>query len=165
MGVNDPDWAQIGSTPFYAYKFAINDACWFSYHIPHDIVPDTSVPIYFHTHWISDGTETASVRWEYTYMYARGFGQDVFDTSGVTTFSEQAASGVAFKHEVTESPSQFIANLNEPDGVVYCRVRRVANTDSPQVDNTDGIYLLTADIHYQSTNIGTASKRPGFYIG
>lgn len=86
VGANDPDWTQIGSSPFFAYKFSINDACWFSYHVPHDIVvPDSN--IHFHSHWVSDGTQTASVRWEYTYMYARGFGQDTFNTAGTTVYS------------------------------------------------------------------------------
>ena len=163
VGAADPTWAQIGTSAFYAYKFDLNDSVFLTMHVPHDYVPDTD--IFFHAHWLSDGTETASVRWEYTYMYARGFSQDAFNTSGTVVYSEEGAAGVAYTHHVTESDAVTVANLDEPDGIVYYRIRRVANTDSPQVDNTDAVFLLTSDIHYQSSNLGTVNKAPRFYIG
>ena len=155
QGVNDPDWTQIGSGPFYAYDFGVNDQCWFVFHIPHDIVP--AVPIHLHVHWLTDGTNTNPVRWEFTYSYSRGFSQDNFDADGTTATAESAAAGSAYRHMVTETDQLTIAGLDEPDGLVLCRVRRVANGAT---DNTDGIFLLTADVHYQSTNRGTWNKSP-----
>lgn len=168
VGAADPDWAQIGTSPFYAYKFAVNDQCWFVYHVPHDIVPNPQggyTPIFFHTHWISDGTQTASVRWEYTYTYQKGFSQGAFDVTGTSVYSEESAAGVAYTHHVTETDACNVDGLEEPDGLIVCRIKRVVNTDSPAGENTDDIFLLTADIHYQSTNLATVNKSPYFYLG
>jgi hypothetical protein len=161
-GASDPTWAQIGATgPFRGYKFAVGDECWMAFHIPHDIVPNTD--IYFHTHWIPDGTDTNSVKWQFTFAYARGFDQDAFDMdAGTVVTSEQAGPGVAYQHMVTESTATTVANLDEPDGMIYCHIERVTNGGT---DNTDDIFLLTADIHYESTSHATLGKAPNFYTG
>jgi hypothetical protein len=157
VGANDPAWTQIGSGPFYGYKFIVNDQCWFVYHIPHDIADDT---VYFHSHWISNGTSTATVKWEYVYSYAKGFNQAAFNTTGTTVYSEEAASGTAYQHMVTETAGATISGLTEPDGLIIARVRRVTNGGT---DNADNIYLLTADLHYLSNSQATPGKAPNFY--
>lgn len=161
VAATDPAWAQIGSSPFYAYKFDIGDKVWFSYHVPHDIVPNQ--PIFFHAHWISDGTSTNAVTWQWQYMYAKGFDQANYAVAGTTITAEQAASGTAYRHMVTETDEVSISGLSEPDGIIYVCLTRVANTTSPQSNNANGIFLLTADIHYQSTDACTANKAPNFY--
>lgn len=167
----DPTWAQIGSSDFYAYQFAVADYVWQPFHIPHDIVPGSA--FHFHAHWLSDGTSTNAVTWEFKYAYAKGFNQQPFDValsnspltnSGVVTASE-AASGTAHQHMVTETDAVTIPDLTEPDGIIYVRLGRVNNATSPIANNTDGIFLLTADIHYQSTNMATKQKAPNFYAG
>jgi hypothetical protein len=166
-GSTDPDWARIGSTgPFYAYKFAVNDVCWMAFHIPHDILPGSA--IHFHAHWTSDGTNAAVVKWQWQYAYAKGFNQSVFDvdlaespqTNAGTITAQEAASGVAYRHMVTESIAVTLPGLTEPDGIVYCAIKRITNG---AVNNTDGIFLLTSDIHYQTTNVATINKAPDFY--
>jgi len=157
-GANDPTWSQIGTSAFYAYQFAVNDECWFAFHVPHDFVPNSLV--HFHTHWIPDGTDVNPVKWQFDYMYARGFNQDAFAVAGTTITAEEAGPGVAYQHMVTESDGQQIANLDEPDGIIYCRVARITNG---AVENTDAIFLLTADLHYQTTNGATYNKSPNFY--
>jgi hypothetical protein len=167
-GPTDPSWSQIGSTAFYAYDFSLNDQCWMAFHIPHDIVPDSDV--YFHTHWLPDGTNTNTVKWQYTYSYAKGFNQAAFDmglvnspltNAGIVT-AEEAGPGVAYQHMVSETAAVSIAGLSEPDGIVYVNVQRITNGGT---NNTDGIFVLTSDIHYQSTGIGTAGRTQptGFY--
>ena len=160
VGATDPAWTQIGSGPFSAYAFALNDVCWMAFHVPHDIVPNTD--IHLHTHWLSDGTDTEAVRWEYTYTYAKGFNQAAFDTTGTTVTAEEAASGTAYQHMVTETAAITISGLSEPDGIVYVRIRRVTNGGT---DNTDTIFMLTSDVHYQSTDQSTFGKAPNFYTG
>ena len=160
VGATDPVWTQVGTTAFSAYAFAVNDVCWINFHVPHDIVPNGL--IHFHTHWFTDGTNTAIVKWQFDYCYARGFNQDAFNVaSPVTITAEQAGPGVAYQHMVTESTGQQIADLDEPDGIIQCKVTRLTNGT---VDNTDNIFLLTADLHYQSTNQGTYNKAPNFYL-
>ena len=158
VGSNDPPWSQIGTSVFYAYKFAVNDEVWIPYHIPHDLVPNTA--IYFHAHWLPDGTNVQPVKWEFSYIYARGFDQDNFSIPGTTVTAQEAPPGTAYRHMVTETAAVTIANLDEPDGIIYTRCRRITNGGT---DNANGIFLLTADVHYQSTNLATKQKAPNFY--
>jgi len=158
VAATDPDWAQIGTSVFYAYKFAVGDYVWFVFHVPHDIVPGADV--HFHAHWTSDGTNTEVVKWEWIFMYAKGFNQANFDVGGTTITAEEAAAGSAYRHMVTESAAVSISGLTEPDGIIVARVRRVTNGGT---DNTDGIFLLTSDIHHQTTDQSTIGKAPNFY--
>ena len=165
----DPDWTRIGSTNFYAFAFAVGDFVWQPFHVPHDIVPGTQ--IHFHTHWIPSSTSTAAVTWQFDYMYAKGFNQAAFDpayalsplvNSGVVT-ATSAGPGVAYQHMVTETAAVTIPGLTEPDGIIYVRVARINNATSPIANNPNTIFLLTSDIHYQSTNLATKQKSPDFY--
>lgn len=159
LGATEPAWGQIGSGSFFGYNWAVNDVCWIDYHIPHDIAPDE--PIHFHAHWISDGTDTNIVKWEWSYTYAKGFNQGAFDlTTGTVITAEEAASGTAGQHMVTETAAVTISGLDEPDGMIKVRLRRVTNGGT---ENTDNIYMNVADVHYKSTNLGTISKAPNFY--
>ena len=163
VGVADPTWAQIASGPFYAYKFAVNDNCWFCYHVPHDIVPGTD--IHFHVHWIHDGTgsnPTEPVKWEFTYAYALGFNQAAFDMdTGTTINAETTPAATAYQHYVTETAAVSIATLTEPDGLIYCSIKRITNGGT---ENDAGVFMLTSDVHYQSPGLlSTPGKAPGFY--
>ena len=161
VGATDPVWTQIGSTPFSAYAFAVNDVCWMTYHIPHDIVPNSQ--LFFHAHWLTDGTDANIVKWQWEHCYAKGFNQAAFNVASATTVTtEEAASGTAYQHMVTETVGQTIAGLSEPDGLVMVKITRLTNGGS---ENADGIFLLTADVHYQSTGQATYGKAPDFYLG
>jgi hypothetical protein len=154
----DPTWTVVDGGPFSAWAFSVGDTVWISYHIPHDIVPSTD--IHFHTHWMPDGTDTNNVKWEYTYTYAKGFDQEAFNTTGTAVTSEEAGPGTAWQHMVTESAAVTISGLTEPDGIIYVRLKRDTPTGGA---NSDTIFVLTADIHYRSTNYGTLGKAPDFY--
>lgn len=161
VGATDPVWTQMGTSVFYAYAFDINDVCWINYHVPHDIVPNGL--IHFHTHWITNGTSTNTVKWQFEYTYAKGFNQAAFGVASPTTITvEEAASGTAYQHMVSESDGQQISGLTEPDGIIQTKITRLTNGGS---ENGDTVYLLTADLHYQSTNAGTYAKAPNFYTG
>jgi len=163
VGASDPTWSQFGAGPFYDYAFALNDECWFNYHIPHDILPYGHADhqgIHFHVHWYQSGTNVNPVKWQFTYAYALGFNQGAFDSTGTVITAEQVAPGVVGQHMVAETAAISITDLTEPDGIIKCHIKRIANGAT---DNTDTIYVPTADVHYQSTNIGTIGKAPGFY--
>ena len=160
VGATDPVWTQIGSSSFYGYAFALNDVAWFNFHVPHDIVPNSL--IHFHAHWITDGTQTNSVKWQWEYMYAKGFNQAAFNVTGTTVTAEEAASGTIYQHMVTETTGQQISGLTEPDGIIQVKITRLTNGGT---NNTDEVFMLTSDIHYQSTNQGTYGKAPDFYLG
>lgn len=157
VAATDPTWTQIASSPFSAYAFAVNDFVWFVWHIPHDYLPGSEC--YLHAHWLVDGTDAATVKWEWTYMYAEGFNQQNYNVTGTVITAEQAAAGTAYRHMVAETAA-IDMGIDEPDGVIYARLRRVTNGG---VDNADTVFLITSDVHYQSTNIGTINKAPSFY--
>jgi hypothetical protein len=161
VGASDPAWSQISSSAFYAYKFAVNDQVWVQWHIPHDYVLGT--PLYFHAHWTRDGTNMNPVKWEWTFADARGYGTGKFnfDTPTVVTAAE-IPHVEKYAHEITETEATSPTSYVEPDAILSCRIRRVANGGT---DNTDGIFLLNADCHYQSHGNPTPYKRPDFYSG
>jgi hypothetical protein len=159
-GANNPTPTIIGSGPFYAYGFDYTpqeDECRITFHIPHDIVPST---IYFHTHWMTDGTDTNTVKWELTYTFAKGFDQEAFSTTGTTIYIEQAGPGTAYQHMVSESDAVTIPAMTEPDGLVLLHLKRI---DNGGTNNADTVYLMEADIHYLSTNKATHARQPDFY--
>ena len=168
----DPTWAQVASTDFYAYKFGIGDYVWQTAHIPHDIVPGSD--IHFHVHWFpataTSPMSTNAVTFEFEYVYAKGFNQQAFDfalsspasNSGIVYCTDNAPT-VLYQHMVTETAAVTLPDLTEPDGLVHYRVQRVNNQTSPIADYTGDVYILTTDIHYQSTNLATVGKAPSFY--
>ena len=160
-GATNPTWTIIGSGPFYAYAFGYTptqDEAYITFHVPHDIVPGSD--IFFHIHWMTDGTETNTVKFECTYTFAKGFDQEAFDTSGTTFNLEEAAPGTAYQHMVTESNAITIPGLTEPDGLILVHFKRVTNGGT---NNADTVYVLEADLHYLSNNMGTLNKAPNFY--
>ena len=171
--VTDPAWAEIGSTGFYAHTFAINDEVWFGVPLPHDIVPGSAIR--FHTHWCPNITSGNFVTWSWLYAYAKGFNQATFDfalaTSPLTAAANtvtatQAAGGATspqttYKHMVTRSAD--VAIDAEPGGLIYVRQRRVANATSPEANFAGTVYVLSAGIQYQSTNMATIQATPDFY--
>lgn len=156
-GPTDPNWAQIGSGPFYAYDFAVNDQVWIGFHIPHDYAIGTDV--YLHAHWLPDGTNANSVKWQFKYTHAKGHNQANFSATGTTVTAEEAPPGSAYRHMVTETAGVTISGV-EPDSIIYVNITRITNGGT---DNTDGIFLMLSDIHYQSTGITTPNKAPSFY--
>ena len=158
LGATDPDWAAIGGSVMSAFKFSLNDTCWIPFHIPHDYAPGTDV--HFHVHWLSDGTDTTNtVKWQFDYMFAKGFGQEAYPIASLPTAvtAEQASAG-QYYGMVTETAAVTI-DL-EVDGILYVKVTRITNGAT---DNSDGIFVLTSDVHYQSTNMTTPNKAPNFY--
>lgn len=158
-GANNPNWANIGGN-FWGYNFDIGDECFMAFHVPHDYIPSTD--IYFHTHWLTKNTDTTNeVWWQFEFMYAKGFDQEAFNTAGVTPTPAKQASGAQFQHMVAETAAVTIAALTEPDGIIYTRVSRVTN-GATDVANGQ-VFLLTADIHYESDSQATLNKAPNFY--
>ena len=171
----DPSFTQVGSTAFRFYRFAIDKLVWINFHVPHDLyVPPTgNASVFFHTHWfVDDSASPASgtCTWEWTYAYAKGFNQEAFDfslanspltTANVVTATQ--ATGVPFQHMVTETAEVEIPGLTEPDGIICCSLKRISNGTSPLNELSSNPFVITTDLHYRSTNIGTAGKAPDFY--
>jgi len=159
-GSTDPNWSVINGTAFSAYEFSVGDKCWMSFHLPHDYAKGTDV--YLHVHWLPDGTDTDDVKWEFTYAYAHGHNQAAFDFGSPTTVSvteDMSGHTTQYQHYVSETAAITISNC-EPDGVIEVMIERVTNGGT---NNSDDIFVLTADVHYQSTGVPTLNRAPNFY--
>ena len=157
-GANNPTWSQIGTSALYGYKFAVGDELWMNFHLPHDYILGTD--IFFHVHWLPDGTNANSVKWQFEYAYAKGHNQAAYNIGSTTTVTaEQTVGGTQYQHYVTETTAQTITGL-EPDGMIMVHISRITNSG---FDNTAGIFMQTADVHYLSNNLGTINRSPDFY--
>jgi hypothetical protein len=160
FGANQPTEGVISASPFTGWAFAINDWMTFQYHVPHDYVKGTKV--YVHVHWLQDGTDTDPVKWQFDITAAKGHQQSAFDMTNYTTISVQQSYQGQHVHMVAEvSDADALRSEElEPDALVLVRVTRITNGGT---DNTDNIYLLMSDIHYESNNNPTPQKQPDFY--
>ena len=148
-----------------AYKFAVGDLCYHTFHMPHDWAFGTD--LYIHAHWShgSGATPTANdVTWEFECSWAKGFDQAVF-TSPVTCSATLAANTTALTHMISEvqltaaspSASQIDTDILEVDGLFIVRTRLAANASG------EDPFLHTVDLHYQSHSLATKNKAPNFY--
>jgi hypothetical protein len=158
-GAANPVLTQIGTSPIYAMKWAVNDKIYLYMSMPHDYTIGTN--IYFIVNWFSDGTSTNTVVWQLTYYFARGNAQDAFALGGAGTVISitQAPTGTAYTHMTAESAAITIANL-EPDAMIIAELKRVTNGGT---DNTNGIFAIESSIAYQSNTPGTKNRNPNFY--
>lgn len=153
-GVNDPTWETF-ITNISAYRFGINDECWFYIHLPHDYKWGT--PIYPHVHWSTVSATTANLTWNITYSYARGYGIDAFPATSSISIT-QAGSGVANRHMIAEPAegSGITLSTAEPDGLLLMRLKLTANSQP-----TDP-FVFFCDLHYYSDGTLTHERNRSF---
>ncbi len=156
---NAPTWTAFGPSAIcYAWAFGINDHIQLDgFHINHDIKRGSK--IYPHVHWTTDGTDTNTVKWELSLTYAKGHNQEAFPADVQVTV-EQAGSGTAWQHMVTEVIDNDAILAPEPDTLIVMDVKRVTNGGT---ENTDAVFGLFVDLHYQMERTGTLNKSPDFY--
>lgn len=139
-------------------SFAVGDYVFSQpFHINHDMKPGGQA--FFHVHWSTNGTSTATVKWEISIMRALGHNQANFGAPIVIEL-QQAAHGSAWRHMITEASAAQVITMVEPDELLLATVRRVTNGG---VDNADAVFALTADLHYEMDRRGTPGKAPDFY--
>ena len=158
----DPDWTQVGTSPFWAYKADVGDKVWVFFHVNHDYVPGSE--IYLHVHWMSGGTDTTNqVKWTLSYGIAKGHNQASggdFPIASPTTVSVDDAPGGQYRHMISETATSITVTNAEVDSLIWVQVERVTNGAT---ENTDDIFLLTVDCHYQASRFATPNKAPDFY--
>ena len=159
-GASVPTWTLLQNGLYaYAFSAAAMNEVWVSFHIQHDYQPGTM--FYPHVHWTTAGVNAGVCRWGIEYSFARGYAADVFPAS-TTIYLEQAATGVAYKHMITEAvegAGVLIPTL-ETDGILLTRVFR----DGGHVNDTltDVAFGLFVDIHYQSDGMLTNERNRTF---
>lgn len=138
--------------------FDLNDYCFVGpLHINHDAKPGGLA--YIHVHWSTNGTSTATVKWQFEMMRAKGHNQANFGAPTIITL-EQAAAGTAWRHMIAEVPIGDALTLTEPDELILLTVKRITNGGT---NNTDAVFGLCVDLHYESDRHATVNKAPNFY--
>lgn len=161
LGAADPTYAVYGTTPLRGFQFSATtmQEVFIVYHVPHDWVPGTD--IFFHAHWSNAAAtpSTGDVVWKFDYSFAEGFDQAEFPAVSTVSVT-QTCPATQYRHMVAETTGVSIPSM-EVDGLLLVRVYR----DAANVADTctDPVFLHTADIHYQSTNMATVNKAPSFY--
>jgi len=137
-------------------QFALDDYAFVgALHIDHDIKPDSD--LFLHVHWSTDGTSTDTVKWEFQVMQAKGHNQENFPAPTVITI-EQAGQGTAWRHMIAEVATAI--TIAEPDELLLVTLRRITNGAT---DNSDGVFGITVDAHYQSDRGASLNRTPDFY--
>jgi hypothetical protein len=127
------------------------------FHTGHDIKPNGKA--YTHVHWSTDGSDTRPVKWEFQISRALGHQQAYFSAE-TSVFISQPAFGGAWRHMIAEVPESSAITLLEPDELILVTLRRVTNGVD---DNTDKVFALLVDFHYESDRDTTPNKAPNFY--
>lgn len=160
VGVNAPTWKTFnGGIQAYAFSASTMNEMWVTIHVQHDYAASTVV--YPHLHWSTTGTDTGVCRWVIEYSYARGYSADTFPAAS-TLVLEQAASGQALRHMITESPEGSGLSITnfEPDGILMMRLYRdAAHVNDTLTDESFGLFL---DIHYRSDGFLTRERNRPF---
>jgi len=178
IGLNSPDWGwrdligavsprtvgaktptlDVFRSPIRAYRFKLNDVVDFMYHLPHDYVPNS--PLYVHVHWSHTGTAiSGNIEYTHNHTYAKGHQQAVFPAATELVQTVVATDTPQYQHVISEVELDIAPSLIEPDGMI---IAKLEVTGLPTITGGN-LFVLFADIHYQSTNIGTVSKSPDFY--
>lgn len=141
------------------YAFALNDYVWLSpYHVNHDIKPDGTSKAYIHVHWTTNGTQTNTVKWELHIQRALCATGNFGAPTMISV--EEAASGVAYRHMVTEVSLVDALTLTEPDELILVSLRRVTNGGT---NVTDSVFGLMVDFHYETAQDSTPNKAAPFW--
>ena len=161
IGVPDdhkPEVAPFGTSGLRReLAFKVDDYAFCqAFHINHDV--KVNGKCYIHIHWTSSGSDVNTVKWEFQISRALGHDQAYFSAES-KYFVEQAPHG-AWRHMIAEVSDEDAITLIEPDELLLVTVRRVTNDAT---ENTDTIFGLTVDLHYEADRDSTVSKSPDFY--
>lgn len=177
VGATDPAY-NVYRGGIRGYQFAVNDEVFIEFHMPHDWAFGTD--LHLHMHWSQNKTTKAgaasgnvtggTVTWGAEVSYAKGHQQAAF-AAPITFTVQQTAETTQYYHHIAEgqlsagtpSASQLDTDNLEVDGVLLVRIYLSANAMTVDAGAVPAPFLHFADIHYQSTCIGTKDKAPDFY--
>lgn len=169
VGLRDPAW-NVFRNGIRQYQFDVLDECWQVFHIPHNFRYGTDLHI--HAHWAHAATTVTggSVTWGFEVTYSKGHQQAAFPAT-VTRTVTQNANATQYFHMIAETQitdefpdgTQIQKFDVEVDGLILVRTFLSANNMTVSSGQPPSPFLLTVDIHYQSTDVGTKNKAPDFY--
>lgn len=146
----------IGAYTRREFAFSVGNYLYAQpFHINHDMKVGGNA--FLHVHWTTNGTNTNPVRWRFDLVRAKGHNQQAFTVvAGIEV--TQAASGIAYQHMIAEATTPLI--ITEPDELILVTLTRIANGAT---ENTDTVFGLMVDIHYETNRHSTPNKSPNFY--
>lgn len=139
------------------YAFSIGDYVELDFHVDHDYWPGSLAMV--HVHWTTDGTQTNSVKWQLEYTLAKSHNQGNYPIDTVLTL-EEAAHGTAWRGMTTEDATGI--SILEPDTLIHMKLSRITNGGT---NNTDAVFGLFVDFHYQTSQFATPYRSPNFFTG
>ena len=161
---------QVVRTNARAYAFAAGDSIDTIFHIPHDYVEGTDVSI--HVHWTHSGTSiSGSLVLTHDFTYQSAYGTGIFPvdkTLTQTILTPSIALIPQFSHRSdsvplsVKIPTASLLGTNELRRGGMMLVKTTATT-IPTIAGSAVInrpYLLSVNLHYQSSGSGTTTPRP-----
>lgn len=158
---NQPVYQPFGPSGLrHEMAFEVGDYAFAKpFHVNHDVKVGGKALV--HVHWSTDGTNTQPVKWEFQISRALGHQQAYFSAE-TSLFVTQAGWGGAWRHMIAEVVLGDALTLTEPDELLLVTVRRVTNGGT---ENTDKVFGLTVDFHYEADRDTTPQRSPNFYVG
>lgn len=157
-----------------AWAYSAGDQGDLLFHIPHDYAPGTDM--FLHFHWTHNGTNiSGALSLNCSAIYAKGHQQMSFAAPTALTVATGAlniTNCAQYLHRIEEvqlttpggNSAMLDANAIEVDGILmvsFTAATIPAITGSPTGINVP--FLLSADLHYQTTSLPTKNKSPNFY--
>lgn len=161
----------IGNIRGFAYQAA--DQGEASFHLPHDYAPGTD--LFIHAHWCHNGTNiSGSISIALEVTYAKGHSGGSFHTpvtTAITVSSLNITNTPQYSHRVDEiqvsnnggSSSMLNTAIIEPDGLILVNYKTNTIPTISGSASRNEPFLLSFDLHYQSTGMATKNKSPNFY--
>lgn len=135
----------------------------FTYHIQHDIKPNTDATI--HIHWAhNNANPSGNIKWNVEYSVAKGYEFGDFSTTNVGSTIQ--AAGAQYAHHITNDDDIIISGENgelEPDTIIVGRIWRDATDEGDTFE--DDAFLLHLDLHYVKSRTGTTERNRPFTSG
>jgi hypothetical protein len=175
-----------GSNPTYAamsaggavraWFYSATDILGNVYHIPHDYAPNTD--IFWHLHWGHNGTNiSGNIVLQVSMRYAAPYNAAPYTTEKTFALTIPATnltvapanSNIISEIQITAqtaappTANQYDSSLFEVDGKfnVYFSVTSLPTITGGTQNNQ--FFVLGADLHIQSTNLGTLNRNAPFY--
>jgi hypothetical protein len=171
-GANAPTLSASRGGLCREYFYTAADKMDMDFHIPHDYLPNSDM--FIHLHWGHNGTAiSGSFVVTFAFTYAKGHQQSIFPVEKqivMTVSTPNIATIPQHQHNISEvaftsaggSASLLDRALLEVDGIVQMNMT-VTTIPTITGGSVNEPYICYADLHYQSTGIGTKQKSPPFW--
>jgi hypothetical protein len=163
--VDIPTWKEFeDGFGLYAFEPGFLNAVRADIHLNHDYKPATM--IYPHTHWTTNQNFAGTVRFGFTWKYARRADSPsgvVRFTAAQTIYVEASVAlgqtGYHFVSEPTDGDGIYHPDF-EVDGMVMCRFFR--DGGHPNDTFAGDVFLIKADAHCETDTLATPLRFPPF---